>query len=136
MNLPVMALILVFLLAIWLLVRRRQSATYEQTKPAARVSQAGTVYHAVSIKFSGQACESAKELDGRRFLSSAAPKLPLPKCDVLECNCKFVHYKDRRTGNDRRSPFGPSGFGSGTGSYEKEQRAGDDRRGQKDEDLY
>ena len=136
MNLPVMALILVFLLLIWLLLRRRQATPREETKPVTRVSETGGAYHAVSIKFSGKACEPAKALDGRRFLSSAAPKLPLPQCDVLECNCKFVHHKDRRTGKDRRSPFGPSGFGTGTGSYEAEQREGKDRRANKDEDLY
>ena len=73
---------------------------------------------------------------GRRFLSSAATKLPLPGCDVLECNCRFVHHKDRRLGHDRRSAFRPGGFSSGTGRFEAEQRKSKERRTGKDEDFF
>ena len=136
MDLPVMALILVLLLLVWLFIRRRQTTANEATRPATQARKSNTVYHAVSIKFSSNACSSAKELEGRRFLSSAAPKLPLAECDVLECNCRFAHHQDRRTGKDRRSPFGAAGFGSVTGKYAQEQREGKDRRVNKDEDLY
>ena len=67
-------------------------------------------------------------MDGKRFLSSAAPRLPLPDCDVLECKCKFVHHKDRRDGEDRRSPFHGGIASSTTDEQEKEQRGYGDRR--------
>lgn len=136
MNLQVMALVLVLLLAIWLMVRLRKSASADEPRPAPRVRRSTTAYHAVSIKFSGTACKAAKEMEGRRFLSTAAPKLPLAECDVLECNCRFAHHADRRAGKDRRNPFGPSGFGSGTGKHEVEQRQGRDRRSNRDEDSF
>ena len=137
MDLPVTGLVLVLLLLIWLFIRRRQGAeSKKEKKPAQRVSQKSTAFHAVSIKFSSNACKSARDLEGRRFLSSAAPKLPLPECDVLECNCRFVHHKDRRTGKDRRSPFGPGGFGGASGRYEQEQRGGKDRRTSEDEEFF
>lgn len=135
MYLPVAALVLVALLAVWLLLRRRQGGESTTDTPVSHAGNATTAYHAVSIKFSSNACDAARDLDGRRFLSSAAPKLPLAECDVLECNCRFVHHKDRRAGKDRRGPFGPSGFGSGTGGYEAEQRKGRERRADRDEDL-
>lgn len=134
MDLQTLALLLALLLAIWLLIRRRNAASADEPGPAPRVSKTRTAYHAVSIKFSDGACQAAKDLEGRRFLSSAAPKLPLPECSVLECNCRFAHHADRRSGKDRRSPFGPSGFGAGTGSYQQEQRQGRDRRKRRDED--
>ncbi len=137
MNLPLMALLLVLLLAIWLFIRSRQSSESKDGQPVARLSQANTAYHAVSIKFSSSACNAAKDMEGRRFLSTAAPKLPLAGCQNLDCSCRFVHHKDRRAGKDRRSPFGPSGLGGGTGKYEQELRKGKDRRvSQDDDDLF
>jgi hypothetical protein len=135
MNVPLMALLLVLLLAIWLFVRVRQSSAPTDEQPKARSSNANTAYHSVSIKYSSNACGAAKEMEGRRFLSSAAPKLPLAGCQVLDCSCRFVHHKDRRVGKDRRSPFGPSGFGGGTGNFERELRKGKDRRADDDELL-
>ncbi|NIL93414.1 MAG: hypothetical protein GTO71_02985 [Woeseiaceae bacterium] len=132
MNTPVTLLLLLLLLFIWLFIRRRQAASMVQEKPSVPVSQKNTVYHAVSIKFESNACMAAREMEGMRFLSAAAPRLPLPDCNVLECNCRFVHHKDRRSGKDRRSPFAASGFGGGTGSFEQEKRKGRDRRSHDD----
>jgi len=136
MNLPLLALLVVLLLAIWLFIRVRRETDTDQPAPASRSHAKNAAFHAVSIKMSGKACNAAQALSGRRFLSTAAPKLPLPECDVLDCNCRFVHHKDRRTGKDRRSPFGPSGFGGATGRHEAEQRQGPDRRQSDDEDFF
>ena len=59
-------------------------------------------YHAVSIKPGQECCEGAKQLAGTRFLSASAPKLPLPDCDVAVCQCRYAHFQDRRSGEDRR----------------------------------
>ena len=117
----------VVLIVVWLYVRHRgqsqKTAEVKSTKSAEH-----TAYHAVSIKFDKNACDAAKEMSGRRFLSTAAPRLPLPECNALECRCRFVHHKDRRAGKDRRSPFAASGYSGGTGSFEKERRERRDRR--------
>ena len=117
----------------WLVVRVRQNkaATIAEARPSAKDS--GT-FHAVAIKYSENACDAAKALTGRRFLSSAAPRLPLPECDFLECRCKFVHYNDRRKDRNRRSPFAPGGPTGATGSFQQERREKTDRR--KDGDQY
>ena len=115
------------LLIVWLYVRRRGQTEEVQQQPALKAT-GNTAYHAVSIKFDTHACDAAKEMDGRRFLSNAAPRLPLPDCNSLDCRCRFVHHKDRRAKKDRRSPFAAAGFGGGTGSCETERRERTDRR--------
>lgn len=111
----------------WLVVRvRRNKAEDEKKKSAGR--EVRGAYHAVAIKYSENACDAAKAMTGRRFLSTAAPRLPLPECDYMDCRCQFAHYDDRRTGRDRRSPFAPAGATGGTGNYQRERRARTDRR--------
>jgi len=131
MQLTLLGIVVVLLLA-WLFLRRRGAKSDESTATATKDPEK-TAYHAVSIKFDKHACDAAKEMSGRRFLSSAAPRLPLPGCNVLECRCRFAHHQDRRSSKDRRSPFAAAGFGGGTGSFEKERREKSDRR--KDADL-
>ena len=133
MKLALLGLALIVLVA-WLYLRSGKSAA-PKAEPRSLTDTGSSHYHAVSIKFDTNACEAAKAMNGRRFLSSAAPRLPLPDCDVLECNCRFTHHKDRRTGKDRRSPFGAPGFGGGTGSFAKERREAADRR-KEDDDSF
>ena len=136
MNLTVFALLALALLAIWLLIRIRRGSGDSEQPPAPAPGATGAQFHAVSLKVGRTACAAANEMTGRRFLSAAAPRLPLPDCDVLECNCRFVHHKDRRSGKDRRSPFSPAGLRSGTGRFEQDQRErGDRRKTPRDEDY-
>ena len=123
------------LLLIWLLLRRRNKSTTREAPPAP-VASKKTAYHAVSIKLGTHACAAAQDMTGQRFLSSEAPQLPLPDCDVTDCSCHFAHYDDRRSGKDRRSPFAPAGFGGGTGSFQKERRERPERRKDADTDRY
>jgi hypothetical protein len=59
-------------------------------------------YHAVSVKPGLLCCTQATKLRQRRFLSRAAPALPLPGCNMpKECSCCFLKHADRRQG-DRR----------------------------------
>ena len=136
MSLSATALLLVILLLVWLFIRHRASSAARKPEPPTTARRKNTAYHAVSIHYASNACMAAREMEGRRFLATAAPRLPLPGCNVLECSCRFVHHEDRRTGKDRRSPFGPGGFGGGTGSFETEKRQGGDRRRRRDDDDY
>lgn len=117
------------LIGLFVIVRRRPKSGNVRPQVHRKAVGAGnSSFHAVSIKYAADACEAARNMHGRRFLSSAAPRLPLPECDAQTCKCRFVHHKDRRNGDDRRNPWG-QGFGSGiTGNYPKEQREGGDRR--------
>ncbi len=129
-----LGLLLVLTIA-WLVVRlRRNKAEIEaQKKPKTQVRGA---YHAVAIKYSENACDAAKAMTGRRFLSTAPPRLPLPECDYIDCRCQFAHYADRRTGRDRRSPFAPANPTGATGSFQRERRDRTDRRKSNAEEDY
>ena len=123
--------VLLLLSVVWLIVRIRANKAEVEAENQPRIVDAKGAFHAVSLKYSENACNAAKAMTGRRFLSSAAPRLPLPDCDVLECRCTFAHHKDRRSGSDRRSPFTPAAYGGGTGSYERERR---EKRGRRESD--
>ena len=136
MELAVSVIAIVILILIILLYQRGQSA--DNKRPvASRPGKANpdSHFHAVSIKFSSTACDAAKAMESKRFLSSAAPRIPLPECDVLECKCRFVHHKDRREGEDRRQTYHQS-IGGDTGEHKKEQRHRGDRRNDDPEDFF
>ena len=127
--------VLLLLAVAWLIVRIRSNKQDTSTSSGSTTKKKSTAYHAVSIKYSENACDAAKAMTGRRFLATAAPRLPLPECDALECRCKFTHHDDRRTGRDRRSPFAAAGYGpEGTGAHEVERRGKPDRRKSDDQD--
>lgn len=125
----VLLFVALILLIAWLVMRILRGKPGPAHTPVSKVSDQSSPYHAVSLQYSSNACDAAKAMTGRRFLSSAAPRLPLPECDSLECRCLFGHHSDRRTGSDRRSPFRPGGVGgSGTGTFKAERRQKKDRR--------
>lgn len=122
-------LVLALLLSIaWLILRIRRGKAELQEASAAKQVERTSAFHAVSLKYSSNACDAAKAMTGRRFLASAAPTLPLPDCDALECRCGFDHHADRRSGTDRRNPFGSIHYGGGTGTLKVERRSKKDRR--------
>ncbi len=122
-------IVVAVLLVIWLFLRRRAGTRQGQEPPqSARKKVENTAWHAVSIKFGKNACDAAKAATGQRFLAAEAPPLPLPDCDGRTCECYYKHHKDRRSGADRRSPFGSGGLSGATGRYDKERRERPDRR--------
>ncbi len=123
-------ILLALVLIGWLWLRRR-AARRAEAPPALqerRQLASSSDYHAVAIKSAVYACDAAKALEGKRFLATEAPRLPLPECPRDACECRFQHYDDRRSGRDRRSPFVSGGMASTTGTYEQERRHGDGRR--------
>ena len=120
---------IVLLLALLFVMRRNRGTNNRRPEmPKREDDAADSQFHAVSLSYASNACEAAKNMEGRRFLSGTAPRIPLPDCDVLECKCKFVHHKDRRKNDDRRNPY-VQGYGGGdTGKFREEQRKYGDRR--------
>jgi hypothetical protein len=61
-------------------------------------------WSAVSIVCPSVSCAAAQALKGRRFLSAAAPRLPLPDCTLTgSCRCVYRKYEDRRAGPRREA---------------------------------
>jgi hypothetical protein len=143
MNMITGILVIVVLVIVYVVARRSGSSkaahTSKKVRPEARRSgsaKSDTSFHAVSLRFPSSACEAAKAMRDERFLSNAAPRLPLPDCDVQTCKCRFVHHKDRRAGDDRRDTYG-QGFGGGsTGEHEEEQRKSGERRDDPPDSIF
>ncbi len=135
MLLNFLLVLLAILIVAWYVMKKRGETETERPEPIRSPGSKSTKFHAVSIVFEQNACAAAKEMAGRRFLSSAPPKLPLPDCDAASCKCHFKHHDDRRSGKDRRNPFSPEGLSAATGNYRQEQRSGKDRRRSSDDDL-
>jgi hypothetical protein len=123
-------IILAVALIVLLVLSKRSEKTSEK-RPTATTearSMTTTKFHAVSIQSASSGCDAAKSVEGKRFLSSAAPRLPLPECDAHNCRCRFVHHADRRSGADRRGRV-PSNVLASTGRYGGKERRFHERRG-------
>jgi len=117
------------LLALFFVMRRNRGTSNRRPEmPKRENDESNTQFHAVSLTYASNACAAARNMEGRRFLSGTAPRIPLPDCDVLECKCRFAHHQDRRKGEDRRNPY-VQNFGAGdSGHFREEQRKYSDRR--------
>lgn len=132
----VLLLLVVGLLVAWFFYRKGLDKPGErQDRRIPGRSGGNTSHHAVSIKPGAYACTEANEMAGERYLATEAPELPLPGCQSSNCECHFVHHKDRRTGKDRRSPFTSGGLSAATGKYTQERREGQERRDDSDDYL-
>ncbi len=89
---------------------KRSAAKPKLAKPKlakpklAKSDSVDSQYHGISIVYDDdKACEAVKALAKQRFLSNEAPSIPVPGCGAASCECKYVHYDDRRTEDaDRR----------------------------------
>ncbi|MGI9262095.1 MAG: hypothetical protein ACR2QR_08670 [Woeseiaceae bacterium] len=121
--------IVVALASAYVIVRKRRvRENVRPDQPEGSPPFSDAQFHAVSLQFAANACDAAKSMQGRRFLSSAAPKIPLLDCDAAECQCKFVHHEDRRANEDRRSPFATRGGGGEIGDPQIDHRQSGERR--------
>jgi len=132
MSITASIVAIVILLAALFLLRRTQKSIAQRpiAKAPARPSAGqpdSNKFHAVSIRVGSGACTAAMGLLGERFLASEAPQLPLPGCDAADCQCRFIHFKDRRSKDERRNPYRGT-MGVATGNLQQEQRTGKDRR--------
>jgi hypothetical protein len=91
----------------------------------------GNPFHAVSILPADEHCEAVGYLKVQRFLSEEAPGLPLEGCGSSDCQCRYVHYADRRGGaRDRR--LGPAEDAAALEFWRRRDRRGSTGRRQDD----
>jgi hypothetical protein len=91
----------------------------KKTKQPASVKQP---WHAVSVVGGPLACPAIEGLRDKRFLSDAAPQLPLPECpSPWRCKCVYRHFSDRRAMPRRATDRGTSSI----------SRVGEERRERK-----
>jgi len=137
MDMAASIVAIVILILLLLLFRRTQATTSKRPPRPNRLGKAkpDPQFHAVSLRTSGDACEAAKSMEGGRFPSSAALRIPLPECDEPACKCHFIHHKDRREGGDRRKIYRGSNIGE-TGVLQKERRYRGDRRSNDPDEFF
>ena len=73
-------------------------------------AESANPYRAVSIRAGTVRCVAIADTEGKRYLveDNNTPHLPHAVCGSAKCGCKYVHHRDRRSGDDRRSIFGVS----------------------------
>jgi hypothetical protein len=110
--------------AYWYLLRDT-----EPPEPPPRRNRRKSRYRAVRIIPAGESCPAARAASQHRLLLTAAPRLPLEHCDrILRCRCRFRHFADRRSGDERRQMFGALTVDTLKGPVNR--RSGIDRRRQ------
>lgn len=94
-----------------------------KTKPASRVAEVSdsAKYHCVAIAHGRNSCESVVQLEGKRFLSIEAPILKLDGCNVASCQCRYIHFEDRRQ-DERRHLYGRYSHSNLASIYNEERR--------------
>jgi hypothetical protein len=131
MKIAILGLIVIAVIGVLIAMRR----TPAKKLLAANVQTGlpANPYHCVAIHHRDGACVAVERLSGQRFLSKDAPPLPLPACNAPECRCRYVHFDDRRQGDERRNPHPMLAH---IGGYQgRERRAGEERRRLVPEDM-
>ncbi|WP_439100913.1 hypothetical protein [Congregibacter sp.] len=83
---------------------RKQSRDNHADKSRAQAPRAP--YAAVSVKPCPNSCAMAFETSNVRYLTSAAPSLPLEGCNSPGCQCSFRQHQDRRCNRDEDRRIG------------------------------
>ena len=112
-------------------VRKRSARVLAKGKKQATPDKPGA-YCSAEIKFQDCACDAVKKLEGKRFLSSEVPLIPLPDCTSPNCKCTYIRHQDRRDrSKDRRESF-ISQSSQYTASGNDERREKVDRRAEEE----
>jgi hypothetical protein len=61
-----------------------------------------TALVALRVPDPSNACEGARQNNGRTSLLSDAPKLPFKDCGRIDCRCRYERITDRRRGQRRQ----------------------------------
>jgi hypothetical protein len=72
-----------------------------------RIRSLNHLFHGIAIEPGDCACDAVLAIDGERYLSDEAPRLPLDGCsDPQRCRCVYRHFADRRTDTRREADLG------------------------------
>ena len=111
MKLIILIVAIAIFLAVLSLLGSKKSSTNKRRANNLSVKKAGnglveasSPYRATSISCGANACSSAREIGGKRFLDveQSVPILPLSGCDAESCKCTYKHHDDRRSEDEER----------------------------------
>ncbi len=93
----------VFCVAYYWYAMRESERRLKRLLESSEVALAKPSYRCVKIEAGPTACQHVQVLVAKPILVDDAPRLPLLGCNVAQCDCKFIRYDDRRSGEDRRT---------------------------------
>jgi hypothetical protein len=121
----IFVLLLLAILGLFFYQHRKNRTQQRHHKPKHHHAQ--HPYHSVSVETLPDCCIAARKLAKKRYLSDEAPMLPLENCQASDCQCRYLHFDDRRDEEaGRRNDFGLSQdlFGSDGQTNRREESAG------------
>ena len=89
---------------VWL--RKRKHPSRERLPSSNNRHADGDAFQGIEIVAARDACDAVRHLEGKRFLSRSAPRLPLNDCTMSRCDCTFKKIGDRRADIRRWSDYG------------------------------
>lgn len=93
----------IFCVAYYWYAMRESERRLKRLLESSEVALAKPSYRCVKIEAGQSACQHVQALVTKPILVDDAPRLPLLGCNVAQCDCKFIRYDDRRSGEDRRT---------------------------------
>ena len=87
-------------------LRGKPSTDYQDALYQRQHVEIRNPWKAVEVVSEFRSCAASKQLKGKRFLGDEAPTLPLPGCTAANCNCRYRHFSDRRSGPRRADELG------------------------------
>jgi len=108
MYLEILVVAFVVAIGLFFLIRSKAKKSVPHSRNIGNVAtqssnSENTRWRSVKIQPGLIACASVSKIANRVFLATEAPSLPLGVCIEKSCQCKYVHLKDRRSSEDRRS---------------------------------
>ena len=93
----------IFCVAYYWYAMRESDRRLKRLLESSEVALAKPSYRCVKIEAGSTACQDVQVLVAKPILVDDAPRLPLLSCSAGQCDCKFIRYDDRRSGEDRRT---------------------------------
>lgn len=93
----------VFCVAYYWYAMRESERRLKRLLESSEIALAKPSYRCVKIEAGQSGCQHVQVLVAKPILVDDAPRLPLLGCNVAQCDCKFIRYDDRRSGEDRRT---------------------------------
>ncbi len=93
----------IFCVAYYWYAMRESDRRLKRLLESSEIALAKPSYRCVKIEAGSTACQHIQVLVAKPILVDDAPRLPLLDCSVAQCDCKFIRYDDRRSGEDRRT---------------------------------
>jgi hypothetical protein len=124
MNVTLITVAIALVFAIFYGYRQYKRAAIRKRFAQNQTKFENSKYRCAIIETGLFTCRAVKKIANQPILLDYAPVLPLPTCDISQCDCKYIRRNDRRQ-DERRTPYPTM---ANTVSSATENRSYSDRR--------